>query len=602
MYEDITITTELRREMTEHVIPAAMEFSRDISGFALYEDIDCMDGIRVEDQFEDGEFAGAYSLTYKAGEGEGQIICSFLTYPAEEMWEIMRMVLDAEGLSHVTIVPHEYNLEPGDMNPLIDRTKWTAAYTFKVSKNLRYSFRFAHNVIIKAAKKCFCAYKLYENVVNLESMYLSTYEYSFYEYPPDSFETDRNPYGVLFVPSAFTEQFKRRTEENSVAVEKRFATGSADIVDTSVLVRTSKAADAATDIICETIAEEDIRGFDRYDYECLQSFTLSNVNGKSRSIKHNGDVIARLYYVRPDVYVLKPLDLYLEEPVNAWGKSEKLKHLIVIREGDGGYSFFAETFTTEAENGDAACSVNHRLVAFSGLSTDKDIYYMQDIYDSQDIYDRPKKDNKEDNRTDNKKEYKTDYKTDYKKEYKISIIYRLMRFLPFVAAIEDWAFEPQTGTGEDIYQVSEQEKKEEEQFRKLNEDGRKLAKVVKCWVESRPADRLEKQYTLGGYDEAGNSECIEQELSYEESSEIIIRDFLYSPATRVLKLLRENRPDLIQAYQKDRDEELLRTIYFVQDIKNRTYGVDSDKGLKTIERKINSLNQISLQDLMQDIC
>ena len=177
-----------------------------------------------------------------------------------------------------------------------------------------------------------------------------------------------------------------------------------------------------------------------------------------------------------------------------------------------------------------------------------------------------------------------------------------MRFLPFVAAIEDWAFEPQTGTGEDIYQVSEQEKKEEEQFRKLNEDGRKLAKVVKCWVESRPADRLEKQYTMGGYDEAGNSECIEQELSYEESSEIIIRNFLYSPATRVLKLLRENRPDLIQAYQKDRDEELLRTIYFVQDIKNRSFGVDSDKGLKTIERKINSLNQISLQDLMQDIC
>lgn len=541
MFEAVNINGDIRYEMTEHVIPAAAEFIRDIGGFASLADIDCMDGIRLEDAFYEDDFDGVYRLEYKAGENSGLITGSFITYPAAEIWNIMRISLDTLDMAKASIYPSVYYLYSDEKTPEEERTKWTIDLPFETGKNLYEAFTLAYDKLIKAVRRCFRAYKLYEEIKDFRSDYSE-----FYRVPVpwdlDIRDEDISPYGHLQAPFYLGDRYYMTTEDHGAFHEKIFMMEGTDAVFTTVYVKKDLLCrSAAVSVMCETLAEEDIGEPYKSDFECSQSFSIAEVRGEERPLLHKDEVIARLHYIKPDVYLLQPLDVYMEEPLAAMSdSSEKLKYLIVTRDCDGSYSFFAEITEKDGTGNEGRATYQHRLVAWAGINSE----------------DSPN----------------TTHNGTSEEKYEVSILYELRRLLPLVVAMDDWAFAPSLQR-ETESELSAAREREESRFCKLNEDCRRIISIVTKW--------------LGGDSEAAI-------------------EFVSGPGNKVLNLLSRERPDLLEAFLEGRDRELLEEIYYVQRIKNTSYGVDSDKDLSIVRRRLNAVGlgnppgcrQITMMDML----
>lgn len=530
---DIPITCDVRREMTENVIPAAREFLKSISSYYSLADIDCMDGIRVQEPFHIGALEGLFSIRYKAGESKGCISCSFLTYPAAAIGKRLQRVLERMDMSTAVIYPDVYYRDGDCRIPWNERTKWTIEFDFETGGDLCEAFTHAYKEILRAADKCFLSYKKYEKKRDQyeKKRDRGLYYSKFYRFVPDDFSWEEgehvNPYGLLHGEFFLGDRYRRKVTEDGGSTEKVFSQEGIDFVYTSVNVKKDRlCSPPAVTVMCETEVVEDIGEPYTSNAEFTQSFSIAQPCGNVRSLLHNGKPVARLRYVKPDVFVLQPLDIYLEKPLSGReGACEKTEYLIVTKDPDGSYSFFAETGRKGGIGKPDQQAYQHRLVAWSGINTDES------------------------------------WDAENGERYELSVLYNIRHMLPFFAAIEDWAFEPESSSADghevrDEKNYSTQGAAEERSFIELNKECRKLISKVREWLREEP-------------DEAD--------------------EFLGSPGARILTSLEWVRPDLLKKFEESRDRDLMEDIFLVQRVKAAAYGVASDQGLSEIHRRLRAV-------------
>lgn len=452
MYEtDITITSDVRREMTEHVIPSTIEFLKSIGSFYSLADIDCMDCIRIEEPFHRLGLDGMFAIVYRAGEKKGRVSCSFLTFPASGIEKRMRRVLNKAGMHYAAIWPEVYYLFSDSRDPGTERTKWTIEFDLEVdSGDLCETFTHAYEEVIRAAHMCFLEYRKYEKKKDRRSHYSKPYRMTM-KAIYGAAAVHFNPYGQIFGAFHLGERAFRTTIDHGSYSEKVYITEGSDATSIAVHVKRDQLCSTADPAVtCETEAEDDIGETYRFYLECTQSFSIAAPHGNVRSLLHKGETIARLHYVRQDLFVLQVPDLLLEKPLAGRDETgEKIRYLIVMRDPDGSYSFFAETGMPDSREDPYRPVYQHRLVARAGINS-----------------------------------YDTDG-TESGEKYELSLLYALRHLLPFCAAIEDWVFEPGT-----ISAAGDEDsgKTEERSFHKLNEDGRRLISIVRKWASEEPRE------------------------------------------------------------------------------------------------------------------
>lgn len=118
--------------------------------------------------------------------------------------------------------------------------------------------------------------------------------------------------------------------------------------------------------------------------------------------------------------------------------------------------------------------------------------------------------------------------------FHVLIEYGLKELAPYIASIEELVFEPGAESAQD--EVSDEEKR----FRLLNEQIREAKKIMRGWVK-------------------------DDDIS-----------LLYSPSINLLTFLKREFPDVVQANQEDNESAFADEVQYVQSIKDRCFGIESE--------------------------
>ena len=542
MFTNITVTKEIREDVRHRLLPAAVSFSRNVNGYAFEDEIDCLDSICVEGELDNSEVTGRYRLICASGSDTGHIVCSFITLPAADMLTDIRSYLDEAGMKDITVRMSKWKSEAG-ADEEFERTRWDLSFDFDVSGNSDLSsvFECAYDRICLTAEVCVMLYLNNDMIKSVRSKYIDFLGFS----SDDMLEYDDTALELMYRPLEGLETYTGKLTDGMNASTVKYTRCSNDITYTTVLVETIKAEVPSSCIYLETEVDEEDFPIEMAEFDYRQSFSIGRPHGRNRYICHGSDIIAGLQCVQPDIYIISPLDIYLMNGLEYAGAGTQ-PPLIAVRDDDGMFRFFARMESGEAtENTDIGMSL-YRLAGFSGRDPE-----------------------------------------DEDAGYTAAVSHAYEHLLPVVAAADAWAFEPDYGSEAVIESGDEhQQNPEEIRFRRLNEDTHRAIDIVRAWMKCRPGFYSIKH----NYDEIYDDWFMDADTA--------VRLFFRSPAASTTRLLRDECPVLYERFVNDSDAKLIEDVFFVQSTKSRSYGLDSDHGLREIESKMSGSKQIRITDLM----
>ena len=420
MFENVTITSEIRQDVREHLIPAAIEFIRAIGGYYFMEDIDCLDRVCVEGRIRDLFYTGVFKLTCISGAGKANIEYSFLTGKVNGLQEQIEGVLAGPDGDDMYLRSSMFTPDESD-SVEYSMVRWDLGLNFRADEGgiLSKTFIDAYEKLRDAAEAC--------------------YEFS------EAHEITDLGFAVLHDTVRGSETYELKVSDGMTAETGKYRSRGHDITSTEVLVERRFADKAPVFIYTETLLELDEECLDEKDFEYRQTFRIGEPEGIARSILCGNDVIARLYCIRPGVYVMKPLDLYLMDEPGRFGRKNG-EYLIVTRDRNESFSFFTDTGRSGNGRKSGFSIGRYRRIAYTGPDPELTV-----------------------------PEEKGHRKV--KSDYIVSIDCRYKPMLPLVAAIKEWVFVPDGG------KVSEfAADREERRFSLLNIYTQMLILTVSAWM------------------------------------------------------------------------------------------------------------------------
>ena len=474
------ISIEMRRKMKEAILPEALRFAHIVSPFVSEYDIDRLDKVIIREDVMLNEVEALFLLKYDPQNRQCIAECSFFALSADNTNcqyltddGVYVSVSNSDALAKMESsllkkYKEEYEISFNESEEtednILKRTKWTISGSNIAVEEIYETFAGLYYEITDAATTLYEAYEEYAKNAGLIDYYLERTGFDSAE--SEVFEIELT--APVRISNLSMTEYHMNVEDSLCSIRKTCSPICYDITSTVITTEIIKADKPSLFITTETFLAEDDEKIEPKDFEYAQFFEIGKSNGDARSIYHGSDVIARLYFVSPGVYVLKPLDIYFED--------ELTEYLIVVVELDGSYTLFTDN---------------------------KSVAAVMEIKEN---------------------------------EYHLLIKRGFEELAPFIASVEELVFEP--FENHDIFEYFEDEKS----FISLNVQFNEARKTMVNWFGS------------------------DEDLS-----------LLHAPAIDLASFLKREYPDVIDQYNARNNAEIMEEIYFVQDIKNRCYGVESAK-------------------------
>lgn len=331
-WEEI-ITSEMRRKIRNDVLPEAIRFTDAVFPYLKEYDVDKLDRIIVEDIVMADEASALFTLEYDPWLNVCNAKCSFFALSAncdmpsvsnDDVLTAMRKALIDNKYQDSEI--SYYETDECDDEPL-KRTKWTVKTDCSPKDDLYTCFMQIYNETLCAIEMMYEAYKVYAIKADLVGSYLKLMGIT---------NGERELFDIELTASVFScgklmSEYDSHLVDGFCSLRRIFQPVGSDITSTEVSVEVIKAKNPSVFIASETLLEEES---ECDDFKYRQSFSVMEPVGASRSILHAKDVVARLYYISPDIYVLEPLKIFFED--------DNTKYLIATRETDESFHFFTD--------------------------------------------------------------------------------------------------------------------------------------------------------------------------------------------------------------------------------------------------------------------
>lgn len=618
MFDGIKVTKEIREDVRHRLLPAAMSFSMTVNGYAFEDEIDCLDRVCVEGELSGTDIIGVYRLicvsgsdpgsdagrnigndpgndagiytSSDRGRDAGHIECSYITLPAADLMDEVRDCLEGAGMDDITVRMSKWKKNGSD-DEIFARTRWDISFDFELHGNsdLSSAFESVYDRMCLVTDVCQTLYLRYESANKLRSRYVD-----FIGFNSDGILEYDDTACFRFCPPLFGPKiYHRKVIDGMNAVTHKYSAFGCDITSTDVMVQKVKSADPATGIHCVTTLDDDFP-VDPEEYEYEQSFSISKPAGCCRYFTHGDDIIAQLQYIQSGIYSIRTLDIYMAGSMwndIANGRQNNDSYVAAVKDSDGIFRFFAkrpvEGEEEPSERGEPDAYI-FRMVAYAGIETEAENAGPNTGTESDDYTGADQAGITGTEQADT--------------EYTLGIAHKYERLLPIIAAVESWAFEPESGSNcvsaESNVSCDEAgEHSEENRLCQLNEDTHRAMAIVRKWMDGRTElGRIKSNYEW--QDESYDVPNDDPYNEYPMDAGIVIDSFFGNPAYGVLALLRDERPDLFDIFRNGTDSSFTEDIHFIELTKSRAYGLDTDHGLKEIQRVKSSLRQIRITDLL----
>lgn len=346
IHEEI-ISSEMRSKIKNDVLPEAIRFTKSVFPCIEAYDVDKLDRIVVEDSVEVDDLHTLFTLEYDPCLNLCTVKCSFCALSADNDWctctcearkdkapacnddilAAMREALSCENYQDFEI---SYGETKGYDDEPFKRTMWTARASFLIEDDLYTNFMQAYRKILCVIKLIYEVYETYA----IETDLVSSYQEGMERAGNESEVFDIELTVPVFARGKLMDEYESRLIDGFCSLRRIYNTVGPDITSTEITVEMVKARNPSVFITSETLLEEDDGNLDPDDFDYRQSFSIGEPKGDSRSIFHGNDIVARFFFVSPDIYVLEPLSIYFEDDIT--------KYLVVIKETDGSISLFTD--------------------------------------------------------------------------------------------------------------------------------------------------------------------------------------------------------------------------------------------------------------------